>query len=99
MSRRSLVGAGVLSLVTVLPMLGGCESSRPFLRSKDSGAHHASFEDETSSSDVDSVESDPLKLKAVDSDPKNPQPFFKNNRRPGTWSSEAREVESHLGIQ
>ena len=28
------------------------------------------------------MESDPTKLQAVDSDAKNPQPFFKNNRPP-----------------
>jgi len=39
------------------------------------------------------------KIPAVDADARNPQPFFKNNRRPGTWSSEAREIESHLGVK
>jgi hypothetical protein len=44
------------------------------------------------------VESDPSKIQAVDSDAKNPRSFFSNNRRSGGWSSEAREVESHLGV-
>jgi hypothetical protein len=34
----------------------------------------------------------------VDSTEKNPQPFFQNNRRSGGWSSEARDIESHLGV-
>ena len=46
----------------------------------------------------DGVETEPTKIQAVDADAKNPKPFPQNNRSSGGWSSEAREIESHLGV-
>jgi hypothetical protein len=45
-----------------------------------------------------STQSETSKIQAVDSDSRDPKPFFSNNRLAGGWSSEAREIESHLGI-
>ncbi len=64
--------------------LAGCEPHQSWLRHTD---------DDTASSDQDSS-----KIQAVDSDTKNPQPFFKNNRLLGGWSSEARAIERDLGV-
>ncbi len=86
MIRRSLALVAMLGLTAVT--IAGCESLRQAIRS--GSDDHA---EKTSA-----VESDPSKLQAVDSDAKNPQPFFKNNRPSGGWSSEAREIESHLGV-
>ncbi len=95
MVRRTLVlmAAMVLSVVIV----AGCESLRQSIRSAsaDSQARKAA---KASLEETSATETDPSKVLAVDADAKNPQPFFKNNRRSGTWSSEAREIESHLGV-
>ena len=42
--------------------------------------------------------SEASKIPSVDSDGKNPQPFFKNNRLQGGWSSEACSIEKNLGV-
>jgi hypothetical protein len=68
--------------------LAGCETHHPWLRHKD---------DDKVSSDKDSS-SDTSKIPSVDSDSKNPQPFFKNSRLQGGWSSEARAIERNLGV-
>jgi len=68
--------------------LAGCETHHPWLRHKD---------DDTASSEKGSS-SDTSKIQAVDSDAKNPQPFFKNDRLLGGWSSEARAIERNLGV-
>jgi hypothetical protein len=68
--------------------LAGCETQHPWLRHKD---------DDMASSDKDSSSST-SKIPSVDSDSKNPQPFFKNNRLQGGWSSEARAIEKDLGV-
>jgi hypothetical protein len=64
--------------------LAGCETHHPWLRHKDD--------------DMASSEKDTSKIPAVDSDTKNPQPFFKNDRLLGGWSSEARAIEKDLGV-
>ncbi|HKI16448.1 MAG TPA: hypothetical protein VKA15_01130 [Isosphaeraceae bacterium] len=64
--------------------LAGCEPHQSWLRQKD---------DDAASSDKDTS-----KIPAVDSDSKNPQPFFKSNRLLGGWSSEARSIERDLGV-
>jgi hypothetical protein len=78
--------------------IAGCESLRNAIRSR--GDEHASSANKPTngSADPSAVESDPTKLWSVDSDAKNPQPFFKNSRLSGGLSSEAREIESHLGV-
>jgi uncharacterized lipoprotein len=78
-------------LASSVVAIAGCESLRQALRStKDDKAVHPTS--------ATAVESDPTKLQAVDADAKNPKPFFQNNRRSGGWSSEAREIESHMGV-
>ncbi len=64
--------------------LAGCEPHESWLRHKD---------DDTASSSKDAT-----KIPAVDADAKNPQPFFKNDRLLGGWSSEARAIERDLGV-
>jgi len=47
-----------------------------------------------------SVDGGGREVHAVDTDPKAaPSPFFKNNRKPGALSSEARDIEASLGVQ
>ncbi len=74
----------VVVTATVVITIGGCEELRHATRKNDNGAM--------------STESGTSKIQAVDSDPRNPKPFFSNNRLSGGWSSEAREIESHLGV-
>src|SRR5271166_1635807 len=93
MIRRSLALLVMVGLAALT--IAGCESLRQAIRS---GSDDHAQKSVKSTSDASAVESDPSKLQAVDSDSKNPQPFFKNNRPSGGWSSEAREIESHLGV-
>jgi hypothetical protein len=90
------VGASVLTLA-------GCQGLRQSIRpnqERDAEAQVLKREKgEPKSTEVAPVESDPSKIFPVDADTKGTQSFFKKNRRPGTWSSEAREIESHLGVQ
>jgi hypothetical protein len=97
---RRLIGLVMIIMTSVLA-LGGCQGLRQAIRSVSDDQERAMKKEKgtNATSEPSSVESDTTKISAVDSDPKNPQPFFKNNRRPGTWSSEAREIESHLGVQ
>jgi hypothetical protein len=95
MIRRPLALLVMLGLTAVT--IAGCESLRQAIRSG-SDDHAQKSVKPTSGAETSAVESDPSKLQAVDSDAKNPQPFFKNNRPSGGWSSEAREIESHLGV-
>jgi hypothetical protein len=67
----------------------GCETTKPWHRKKDSA------DDEKA---VKAVESGASQMQSVDSDDKKSEPFFKGNRKSGGWSSEAREVESSLGV-
>ena len=92
--RRFLVLLMSVGLAAVT--IAGCESLRQAIRSNSDDQSKKSAK--STSGDATAVESDPSKLQAVDSDAKNPQPFFKNNRPSGGWSSEAREIESHLGV-
>lgn len=94
--RRSLVLLSMmgLSIVTV----AGCESLRQSIRSASDGQSQKSVKPTSGVTAPSAVESDPTKLQAVDADTKNPQLFFKNNRLSGGWSSQAREIESHLGV-
>jgi hypothetical protein len=80
------------SVVTI----AGCEGLRQSLRPASEDKARALKTSPGSESSA--IETDPTKVQAVDADAKNPRPFFSNNRRSGTWSSEAREIESHLGV-
>jgi hypothetical protein len=68
--------------------LTGCETHKPWYRRHDDEAT-------TSKKDFDL---DTTKIPSVDSDSKNSQPFFKNSRLQGGWSSEARSIERDLGV-
>jgi hypothetical protein len=94
MVRRCLVLVAIAAL-TVLAT-GGCEGLRQAIRSGGDG--QANLKSKAYTPGTSAIESDPTKLQAVDSTDKNPQPFFQNNRSSGGWSSQAREIESHLGV-
>lgn len=87
---RILLASMGLFLLT----LTGCEGLRHATRTSGS----ASSAHQKAANEALGVDSDASKIQAVDADPKNPKSFFSNNRRSGTWSSEAREIESHLGV-
>jgi hypothetical protein len=86
---RRLQGTALVSLGLVLP-LAGCESHRSWLRPGDHG--------DTTTATKDPY-SDTSKIPSVDSDSHAFQPFFKNDRRSGGWSSEARDIEKDLGVR
>jgi hypothetical protein len=94
MVRRFLVSA-VMTALTVVTF-AGCQGLRQAIRSASNDQGKTLTP--TSGAGGSAVDSDPTKFQAVDSDAKNPQPFFSNDRRSGGWSSEAREIESHLGV-
>ena len=94
MNRRFLALLVIMSLAAVTT--AGCESLRQAIRS--SSDDRAKKSAKSANGDPSAVESDPTKIQAVDSTASDPQPFFKNNRASGGWSSEAREIESHLGV-
>ena len=96
MNRRFLTLLVMMGLAAV--SIAGCESLRQAIRSSSDDHAQKSVKPPSGTAETSAVESDPTKLQAVDSDAKNPQPFFKNNRPSGGWSSEAREIESHLGV-
>jgi hypothetical protein len=85
----------VVMMASSVLAIAGCESLRQAIRS---ASDDKAQETVKPTSGTTAVESDPSKIQAVDSDAKNPRPFFQNNRRSGGWSSEAREIESHLGV-
>jgi hypothetical protein len=94
MFRRSF--ALLVIAVSSVAGLAGCDSLKQMLRpSKETEAHSLDSEHHP---DHSGVETDPTKIHAVDADPKSPKPFFRNNRSAGGWSSEAREIEGHLGV-
>jgi hypothetical protein len=70
----------------------GCESHRSWLRPKD--------DDDTKvrSHASKSAGSDGSGIIGADSDETQAEPFFKNNRRFGGLSSEARDIERNLGL-
>jgi hypothetical protein len=91
-----------LALLLLMGLTGatiaGCESLRQAIRSGSDDHAQKSVKPTSGVAETSALESDASKLQAVDSDTQNPQPFFKNNRLSGGWSSEAREIESHLGV-
>jgi hypothetical protein len=96
MRRFICLGVAISSLVFG-PV--GCDTHRCFLRSKDDADEVAKKRDQDDATKVGAVESDPSKIMSVDSDSKDPKPFFNSGRRSGGWSSEAREIEKNLGVQ
>ncbi|APW58692.1 hypothetical protein [Paludisphaera borealis] len=99
--RRRMIGLSSLLAASILATGLGCESLRHATRvhdDKDKGDHAKSVTGE--SLEPTAVDADVSKLHAVDSDPKaSASPFFKNNRKPGALSSEARDIERSLGVQ
>jgi hypothetical protein len=78
-----------LGLLCLVP--AGCEPRHSFLRPKKDG-------DDMMALAADSEkDSDSGKIIGGSSDDKDASSFFQKNRRSGAWSSEAREIESHLG--
>ena len=68
----------------------GCDTTKPWLRKNDSDEDPHKLK---------AVESEADKIEAVSSDgKKKSEPFFKSNRTSGGWSSEARSIESDLGV-
>jgi hypothetical protein len=88
MTRRFVSSALLLGTLALGSM--GCETLHSMLRSKKDDA-----DDE---SKPRAVESDTSKIPSVDSDDKNPTPFFKPYGRPGGWSKEANDIEKSLGV-
>lgn len=96
MVRRSLVLMATMMVVTAA-LAAGCQSLRQAIRG--SGQDSASVMTKTRHlSESSALDGDPAKILAVDSDPQKPKPFFRNSRRSGGLSTEAREIESHLGV-
>ena len=92
--RRRIAGpARLLTLGVILAISTGCESLRSSTRKHADGAADEAVDR------VGAVESEASKVLAVDSDAKNPTPFFKNNRLSGALSDEGREIERNLGVR
>jgi hypothetical protein len=78
---------GALCLVAV-----GCEPHRSWLRHNDDDDKVAKAAGNPTEDDLSS-----RKVIGGSSDDTDARSFFKNDRTSGGWSSEAREIESHLG--
>lgn len=79
-----------LIIGTLCLVQSGCDTTKPWHRKQDSD------EDPRK---INAVESEAAKIESVDSDgKKKSEPFFKSNRTSGGWSSEARSIESDLGV-
>jgi len=90
MRRRAIEWTGLGITALALGFAGGCRSPRPSADGVVTADHHA----------PEAVEFDHTGVHAVDDDGKGPaKPFFKNNRKVGGLSSEAREIERSLGVQ
>ena len=81
-----------LFLVALCVVPAGCEPHHSWLRSKDDDDKLANAAGNPTEDDLKS-----RKVIGADSSDSNSNSFFQNNRRSGGWSSEAREIESHLG--
>jgi hypothetical protein len=95
MVRRCLVSLSMMACAVMAA--AGCEGLRQAIRSGRDGQDN-NLKSTAYSTGAAAAEADPTKIQAVDSSSKNPQPFFQNNRLSGGWSSQAREIESHLGV-
>jgi len=98
MVRRSLVLAVTVIMGSAILTFTGCESLREAIRSSGEDKAAKSVKPKSEAEGIFAVESEPTKLQAPDATAKNPKAFFQNNRSSGGWSSEAREIESHLGV-
>ncbi len=89
-----------LILGVVVAGSAGCETLHSMVRSndKDTVSKKGDNDDPAKPKVVDS---DVSKIKSVDSDDKDPQPFFKTTRNRSAWSSfspEAQAIEKDLGV-
>jgi hypothetical protein len=75
----------LLTLAALGLMPAGCEPHRSWARPQQ--------DDMMSAAD----DTKPSKVIGSSPDDKDASNFFQSNRRSGAWSSEAREIESHLG--
>jgi hypothetical protein len=98
MVRRLLVLVVMAIMASSVLTIAGCESLREAIRTSSDDKASKSLKPKTGSEEVPAVDSDVTKVQAVDADAKHPRSFFQNNRRAGGWSSEAREIEGHLGV-
>ena len=94
MTRRSI--CRVLCVGAVMAGMTGCDTLRPWRRPDDDDRGRSSDSDDVSK--PGEVRSDSSKISAVDSDSDNHKPFFSNSRRWSGLSSEARQIESDLGV-
>lgn len=86
MIRRIPGRALVLGSSCLVLVLAGCEPRHSWSRKGDDMMSRYADDD-----------SSPSKVIGGSADDASPRTFFKNNRSSGGWSSEAREIESHLG--
>ena len=96
---RQLIRRGLI-LGAVVVGSTGCETLHSMVRSNDKDG--VSTKDDTDDpAKPTGVDSDASKVKSVDSDDKDPQPFFKTTRGRSAWSSfspEAQQIEKDLGV-
>jgi hypothetical protein len=99
--RRRMIGLSCLLAASVLAT--GCENLRHATRiQKDDHIEKVKGEEKVIGDPVEptAVDADTSKIRGVDSDGKtSAKPFFKNNRKPGALSTEARDIERSLGVQ
>jgi hypothetical protein len=96
---RQLIRRGLV-LCAIVAGSAGCETLHSMVRSNDKDDVRKN-DDRDDPSTPKVVDSDVSKLKSVDSDDKDPQPFFKTSRTRSAWSSfspEAQAIEKDLGV-
>lgn len=81
-----------LFLAALFLVPSGCEPLHSWLRHKDDDDAKALANGSPTQDDLKSQ-----KVIGSSPDDQDASTFFQNNRRSGAWSSEAREIESHLG--
>lgn len=97
MTRRSFFPVVVL-LGSASLTIAGCESLREAMRTSNDDKIAKAVKPTSGTEEISDEATDATKILAPDATAKNPRAFFQNNRRSGGWSSEAREIESHLGV-
>lgn len=90
--RRRIIGP-VCILTAWAALTTGCDTLRPSARK------HAEPVEALAVDAPEAVDFSGAKVPAIDSDAKNPTPFFKNSRKSGALSSEGRDIERSLGVK
>ena len=96
---RQLIRRGLI-LGAVVVGSTGCETLHSMVRPNDKD-EVSKRDDADDSGKPKVVDSDVSKVKSVDSDDKDPQPFFAPTRSRSAWSSfspEAQSIEKDLGV-